>query len=153
MRRRLDQPLADSFRPAGVRVETLQPEDAAEAHRLLVLAYQDQDVCVAHYSAWLQAFEQDPEFDPALSFTAWDEHGMLGFIQCWTSAFIRDLVVHPRARYQGVGLGLLEHAFRVFQERGEGWVDLKVMDNNRPARCLYEKASMHYVRRTEMDHE
>lgn len=70
---------------------------------------------------------------------------------CWTSAYIRDLVVHPRAQRQGLGFALLNHAFHAFRLRREGQVDLKVMENNLRARRLYERAGMHYVQRGELD--
>jgi ribosomal protein S18 acetylase RimI-like enzyme len=60
-------------------------------------------------------------------------------------------VVHPRAQHRGVGLALLNHAFTVFRQRGEGHVDLKVMESNLGARRLYERAGMRYVTRAELD--
>lgn len=124
--------------------------DAVQVHQLLTLGYHDGGGSVPDYSSWLHTLEHDPEFDPALCFTAWDDSGLVGVIQCWTSAFIKDLVVHPQARRHGTGRALLSQAFRAFALRGEGWVDLKVMENNLGARRLYEKAGMRYVQRSEM---
>jgi ribosomal protein S18 acetylase RimI-like enzyme len=39
------------------------------------------------------------------------------------------------------------HAFIVFQQRREGFVDLKVLEDNRRARRLYESIGMCEVRR------
>lgn len=131
-------------------------ELASEAHRLLVQSYTGQTYNGQHddipdYQTWLTALQTDPEYNPDLCYTAWDDQGMVGFVQGWTSAFIRDLVVHPRARHQGIGLNLLSHVFEIFRQRKEAWVDLKVMENNFSARCLYEKAGMRYVQRLEID--
>ncbi|OCR22855.1 hypothetical protein AFK24_22335 [Pseudomonas syringae] len=126
------------------------PEDAMQIHQLLILGYQNGGGSVTDYPTWLRTLHTDPEFDPSLCFSAWDESGLVGVMQCWTSAFIKDLVVHPRARRQGIALALLNHGFHTFGLRGEGWVDLKVMENNFDARRLYEKAGMRYVQRSAM---
>ena len=67
--------------------------------------------------------------------------------QCWTSAYIKNLVVHPRMQGRGLGRALLLNAFKVFQQRREGFVDLKVLEDNRRAQRLYESAGMYVVRR------
>jgi ribosomal protein S18 acetylase RimI-like enzyme len=148
MRRDLDHlPSAEAW-PPRVRSMAFSLENAPQAHDLLQLAYTDARG-IPDYTGWLRAWQQDPEHDPTLCYSLYDDLGMIGFIQGWTSAFIKDLVVHPRARQQGLGLQLLNHAFRLFRHRGEAWVDLKVMENNLAARCLYEKAGMRYVQRLE----
>jgi ribosomal protein S18 acetylase RimI-like enzyme len=60
------------------------------------------------------------------------------YAQCWTSAYIKNLVVHPRAQRLGLGRALLLNAFKVFQQRREGFVDLKVLEDNLRAQRLYE---------------
>jgi ribosomal protein S18 acetylase RimI-like enzyme len=77
--------------------------------------------------------------------------GVVAVAQCWTSAFIRNLVVHPRAQRRGLGIALLDRAFEAFADRREGHVDLKVMESNRTARHLYERAGMDYVQRCELE--
>lgn len=64
-----------------------------------------------------------------------------------TSAYLKDLVVHPH--YQGLGIAsaLLAHVFSVFKQRGEACVDLKVMAHNLKACCLYTKHGMALVQR------
>lgn len=124
----------------------MQLKDAAQVHALLRLAYAD-DRLVPDYSIWLQRWQHDPEYDPALCFVLRDDTDLIGFVHGWTSAYIKDLVIHPRARRQGHGLALLEQVFRAFTLRHEGWVDLKVLEDNLPARRLYEKAGMIYLQR------
>jgi ribosomal protein S18 acetylase RimI-like enzyme len=80
-----------------------------------------------------------------------DAQGVVAVAQCWTSAFIRNLVVHPRAHRRGLGLALLNRVFFTYRERGEGHVDLKVMESNLRARRLYERAGMQYIQRHELD--
>lgn len=150
MRRDLHLPSPAIFWTGDIWPQAFNLENASEAHQLLSLAY-DQHAKITDYKVWLAALQTDPEHNTALCYTAWDEQGMVGFVQGWTSAFIKDLVVHPRARHQGIGLNLLSQAFEIFRQRGEAWVDLKVMENNFSARCLYEKAGMRYIQRLEID--
>lgn len=65
----------------------------------------------------------------------------------WTSAYLKDLVVHPRLQGRGLGGALLNQVFSAFQQRGEACVDLKVMEHNHPARQLYAKFGMQLIRR------
>jgi ribosomal protein S18 acetylase RimI-like enzyme len=147
MRRDLDRPVTPGTWPEKLAHRTFTPQAAPDIHRLVSLCYQDDSGSVANYATWLRTLENDPEFDSSLCHMVWDESGLVAVIQCWTSAFIKDLVVHPRARRQGVGLALLKLAFETFALRGEGWVDLKVVENNVNARRLYERAGMRYVQR------
>lgn len=151
MRRDLRQTLAPLTNPSAIRLLTLSPELAPQVHALLVLGYQQGGGSVPDYEHWHTAFATDPEFDPSLCFIAADERGLVGVAQCWTSAFIKDLVVDPRARRQGLARALLNHAFEAFRVRGEAWVDLKVMENNHDARRLYETSGMCYVQRYTVD--
>ncbi|MBZ9962379.1 GNAT family N-acetyltransferase [Mesorhizobium sp. BR1-1-2] len=65
---------------------------------------------------------------------------------CWTSAFVRDLAVHPQARGRGIGEALMWHAFAVFRERGAPHVDLKTNTvKNAAAVRLYQRLGMSSV--------
>ncbi|MET0126100.1 MAG: GNAT family N-acetyltransferase [Pseudomonas caspiana] len=150
MRRDLDNLAPAQTWPGHIRLSAFTLEDAPEAYALLQQGYAD-DIHLPVYFDWVSNWQTDPEYDPALCFALWDDQGMVGLIQGWTSAFIKDLVIHPRARNQGLALQLLDHVFHIFRQRGEGWADLKVMENNLAARCLYEKANMRYVQRLETD--
>jgi GNAT superfamily N-acetyltransferase len=50
--------------------------------------------------------------------------------QCWISAFIKDLVVHPLARRRGIATALLSRVFWEFRRRGVKHVDENVQVNN-----------------------
>ncbi|MGE6386481.1 GNAT family N-acetyltransferase [Pseudomonas sp. NPDC078416] len=151
MRRDLGLAFEDSGWPAAVRSVGLTVQNASAVHQLLMLGREYGGGRVADYASWLSAFETDPECDQALCFVLEDAQGVVGVAQCWTSAFIRNLVVHPRAHRQGVGLALLNQAFAAFRQRGEGHVDLKVMESNLGARRLYERAGMQYIQRHELE--
>ena len=118
-------------------------ELAPSVHELLLFGCGN----VPDYDAWSSAFFNDAEFDPNLCFIVADDQGVIGVAHCWTSAFLRDLVVHPRARRQGLARALVHHAFAVFHLRGEACLDLKVLETNDPARRLYETSGMGYVQR------
>lgn len=96
---------------------------------------------------WCQQFVTDAEFDPTLCIVASNASGIVGVAQCWTSAYIKNLVIHPNAQGQGLGRALLQQVFQVFQQRREGFVDLKVLETNVRARRLYESAGMVFVLR------
>jgi ribosomal protein S18 acetylase RimI-like enzyme len=151
MRRDLGPTLDDPGWPAAVRLVEFTAQNAPLVHQLLVLGREHGGGRVADYPAWLDAFETDPECDRALCFVVEDAQGVAAVAQCWTSAFIRNLVVHPRARNQGLGLTLLDQVFKAFRQRGEGHVDLKVMESNLGARRLYERAGMQYIQRHELE--
>lgn len=151
MRRELRPAPAPDEWPSSPRVATMTAGNARQTHQLLMLGRQHGGGRVADFNTWLNAFDTDPEFDPQLVFVAEDAEGVIGVAQCWTSAFIRNLAVHPRAQGQGLGRHLLEHAFSAFYQRREHHVDLKVMESNLKARRLYERAGMQYVRRVELD--
>lgn len=151
MRRDLSQAPETVQWPASLEVTTLNADNALEAHQLLTLGRQYGGGRVEAFHTWMSGFETDPEFDRQLMFVVEDGVGVIAVAQCWTSAFIRNLVVHPRAQGRGVGQRLLEHVFATFHHRRELQVDLKVMESNLTARRLYERAGMEYVRRAELD--
>ncbi|RON70869.1 GNAT family N-acetyltransferase [Pseudomonas fluorescens] len=147
MRRDLRADAPNIVWPEGVEVSTYRPELAVAVHRLMQLGYREGGGRVPDLETWQQRFESDPEYDPTLCFIALDAEGVVGVAQCWTSSYIKDLVVHPRMHGRGLGRALLLNAFRVFQQRREGFVDLKVLEDNVRAQRLYERAGMYVVRR------
>ncbi|MNL22621.1 putative acetyltransferase [compost metagenome] len=147
LRRNLAEVLPAIPWPQGVVLSDYRPERASAVHHLMQLGYQEGGGRVPALEVWQQRFETDPEYDPTLCFIALDAEGIVGVCQCWTSAFIKSLVVHPRAQGRGLGRALLLHAFKVFQQRREGYVDLKVLEGNLRALRLYESAGMYVVRR------
>jgi ribosomal protein S18 acetylase RimI-like enzyme len=147
MRRCLAEAVQGIAWPGGVELTVYRPELAEAVHQLMELGNREGGGRVPALDVWQQRFENDAEYDPDLCFVALDATGIVGVCQCWTSAYVKNLVVHPRAQGLGLGRALLLHAFDVFQQRREGYVDLKVLEDNLRARGLYESAGMYVVRR------
>ena len=131
--------------PAGVAVRTYAAADAPALHALLVHAYRNGGGEVAAFDRWLPALEGDAEFDPALVLLAADDDGLAGAAICWTSGFVKDLVVHERRRGAGLGGALLGEALARLRARGARSVDLKVHATNAAAIRLYERAGFRVV--------
>ena len=87
----------------------------------------------------------DSEFDPELCFLVEVGDDLAAAAICWSSAFVKDIVVHENWRRRGFGESLLRLAFRTFQERGATHVELKVQAQNAPAIRLYERVGMRTV--------
>jgi ribosomal protein S18 acetylase RimI-like enzyme len=133
--------------PMDTRLDHYREELAPAIHAVLRMTQDQGGGRVAGLAQWQHQFVTDAEFDPTLCLVASNGDGILGVAQCWTSAFIKNLSVHPCAQGQGLGRALLLHSFNVFKQRGEPYVDLKVRESNLRARQLYESAGMVFVLR------
>jgi ribosomal protein S18 acetylase RimI-like enzyme len=147
LRRDLSHVVADPVWPSGFSVRAFTVEDAPAVHRLMQLAYAQGGGSVDAFDEWWPAVRDDGEFDVALCLLAIDEAGaIVGAAQCWTSAYVKDLVVHPDARRKGLAEALLLTVFQAFRRRGATRVDLKVeMDNPTGAVRLYRRLGMYEV--------
>jgi ribosomal protein S18 acetylase RimI-like enzyme len=126
--------------PDWATLTPLTPALAPEAHALLVECYRTGYGSVPmDFDLWWAATRHDPEFDANLCFCVVQDEHLVGFELCWTSGFIKDLVVLPFLRHQGVGEALLRHAFATFKARGATEVALKVEADNLAAIRLYRK--------------
>ena len=133
--------------PAGTQLEHYRNDLAPAIHSVLRMTQDQGGGRVPSLETWQRQFTTDAEFDPTLCLVASNREGILGVAQCWTSAFIKNLCVHPCAQGQGLGRALLLYSFQVFKQRGEPCVDLKVLESNLRARQLYESAGMVFVLR------
>ncbi|KFF43977.1 MULTISPECIES: GNAT family N-acetyltransferase [Pseudomonas] len=133
--------------PANTRLDHYRDELAPAIHAVLRMTQDQGGGRVASLDEWRRQFVTDAECDPTLCLVAINADGILGVAQCWTSAFIKNLAIHPCAQGQGLGRALLLHSFQVFKQRGEPYVDLKVLESNLRARQLYESADMRFVLR------
>jgi ribosomal protein S18 acetylase RimI-like enzyme len=122
-------------------------KDARAAHAVLALGYWGGGGGAPKFGKWWSQLRKDPEYDPALCFVAVDRNDVVGMIQCWTTAFVKDIAVHPRARRRGIGRALMLTAMAAFKARGATHVDLKVMEENEPAQQLYRGLDMMIVAR------
>ena len=139
-------PQAPSW-PEAIELRTFLPGDAASLHALLVDGYRNGGGVVAPFDEWLPRMTGDDEFDPALWFLADSGAGLAGAALCWTSAFVKDLVVHQEWRRRGLGEALLRHVLDVFRARGAAGVELKVDADNASAFRLYGRLGLRVVER------
>ena len=116
----------------------------AALHALLVESYEVVGNTVPSKDVWWQTLSGDEEYDASLIFPVTDNQGqVIAFAQCWSSAFIKDIVVHPAWRKQGIGEALLLHCFNIFKTRGAEKAELKVEKNNPfGAERLYRRLGM-----------
>jgi ribosomal protein S18 acetylase RimI-like enzyme len=125
----------------------MEKKDAREAHAVLSTGYWEGGGGAPKFSKWWSQLRKDSEYDPGLCFIAYDQDGIVGMIQCWTTGFVKDIAVHPRARRRGIGRALMLTAFEAFKARGLKHADLKVREDNVPAQWLYHSLGMAIVAR------
>ncbi len=133
--------------PDGVHPRTFEPGDARSLHSLLEHGYRRGGGSVATFETWLPQMTTDAEYDPELWFLAAFQGRLVGAVLCWTSAFVKDVVVHESWRRRGIADALLRQAFNVLSARGATAVELKVEATNQSAVHLYERLGMRVVAR------
>jgi ribosomal protein S18 acetylase RimI-like enzyme len=140
LRKDLAGPLDAPDWPEGIALvpfDTIAPDDV---HAVLDAAFPG---LVAASADWHGNLTTDAEFDGQLCLPAVTGDGVVvGFLQAWTSNFIKDLAVLPAHRGKGIGAALMRHAFLVFSIRGAPHVDLKVAFEDAAARRLYARLGM-----------
>ncbi|WP_296746041.1 N-acetyltransferase [Mesorhizobium sp.] len=142
LRKLLDDALIAPHWPEGFVMRVFEHRDAQALHALLGEAFERGTE--GAFDDWWPRIHGDAEFDPDLCFLAIDGKGLLaGAALCWTSAFVKDLAVHPGSRRHGIGEALMRQVFLAFRDRGAGHVDLKTSSvNNAAAFRLYERLGM-----------
>jgi hypothetical protein len=80
--------------PEDVSVRSFTLGDAESLHSLLQHGYRRGGGSVAAFETWLAQMTSDGEFDPELWFLAESRGMLVGVVLCWTSAFVKDVVVH-----------------------------------------------------------
>lgn len=117
-----------------------------ELHALLQAGYADGFGEVAEFDRWWASLSGDPEFSSDLVFVILGEdRRIVAAAVCWTSAYVKDLVV--AAPWRGLGLGaiLLSQVFDAFHRLGAPSVDLKVIAGNDRAVRFYQRMGMYLV--------
>ena len=147
LRKDLRKPLPAARWPEGFSLVTLSEALMQPVHALLCQGYPDDRGSIEPLHSWQHDLLHDAEYDPQLCFVTLHEGQVIAVAQAWTSAYLKDLVVHPHHQGQGLGSALLSHVFEVFRLRHEACVDLKVMEHNHRARRLYEQHGMALIRR------
>jgi ribosomal protein S18 acetylase RimI-like enzyme len=143
-RRALCHPVEAPRWPAGFSLVPFQPaHHAPSVHRLLEAGYANGSGRVADLDSWWRGLAGDAEYDPGLIFlVAGPGATPVAVAICWTSAFVKDIVVAASVRRRGLASNLLRHIFHVFQARGADAVDLKVHGDNRHAIAVYRSLGM-----------
>ena len=147
MRIELASEIPEPTWPEGTYVRGFHGSDAKRLHALLEHGYRRGGGSVEAFDVWLPALTGDSEFDPELCFVVEVGDDLAAAAICWTSAFVKDIVVHESWRRRGFGENLLRLAFRTFQARGSTRVELKVQAQNASAIRLYERVGMRTVER------
>ena len=142
LRKDLDRQIPPPEWPPGFSCRTLLASDAHAIHDVMSEAYVDGRG-VPPFDNWWPNFSCDPEFDASLCFLVFGKDRLAAVALCWTSAFLKDLAVHPDFKRIGLGGNLLRQVFGAFRERGAKAVDLKVEAGNQAAIALYERAGMY----------
>lgn len=142
LRRLLDAPPTLPALPKGVTLTPLWQTRPAELHALLRAAYASGGGSVPDFDQWWWPLVEDEEFDPALVMVVAAHGHPAGLVQCWTSNFIKDIVVGPAWRNRGLGAYLLNAAFAQFHQRSATHVDLKVEASNVAAQRFYQRHGM-----------
>lgn len=120
------------------------PEMIAALHALLTSSYEAVGDHVPPLTAWWKALSVDEEYEAALIFPVMSGQGeLIAFAHCWSSAFIKDIVVQHTWRKQGIAEALLLHCFQVFYARDVNKICLKVEQSNSfGAERLYRRLGM-----------
>ena len=142
MRIDLPAPVREPVWPAAIGLRSFTPAAAPALHALLEHGYRNGGGSVDSYEVWLPQLVGDDEFDADLCFLVIADGAVVAAAVCWTSAFVKDIVVHESWRRRGLGEALLVEVFRTFERRGASHVGLKVQAGNASAIALYELVGM-----------
>lgn len=149
LRRMLDLPVPRLPLPAGVTLEPFDNANAPACRDLMNRVYAELGDAPVPFEVWYSALTGDSEYDPALIWVATADGNVVGYCQCWSSNFIKDLAVDPLWRRQCLGAALLSRALRTFAGRGAAQVDLKTELTNLNARAFYARFAFEFVEQTE----
>lgn len=144
------QPPAPEW-PEGVQVRTFVPGvDEGVVHQVIQEAF--KDIGTREYlplEDWVDGLINRNDFDPTLVFLVLANEEVVAAVLCYNypeGGWIRQLGVLPSWRRQGLGMGLLRHAFGEYYRRGTYNIGLGVDPGNLTcAPRLYERAGMHVV--------
>ena len=101
LRKDLRQPLPPAHWPQGFTLVTLTEELLQPVHALISLSHTDGTGSMQTLQDWQYGLQHDPEYDPALCFVILLEGQAVAVAQAWTSAYLKDLAVHPHHRGRG----------------------------------------------------
>lgn len=124
--------------PQGVTLARIEAADSGAVHKLMQRAYSSGFGTVPdNLLDWWESLVTDSEFDRNLAIVARAGNDVVGFCLCWTSSFVKDLVVDTGWRNRGIGSALLSAAIAALRARGAQELSLKVDIYNGTAQRLY----------------
>lgn len=140
MRKMLSSDIPEPSWPEGIGPVLFSETMVEELHALLSDAYAKGEGEVPPFEPWWHAVRNDPEYDAELMLVAQAANGVLvGFAHCWNSGFLKDFVVMPGWRRQGIGEALMLRTFQACRNRYHQSLDLKVEPDNLAAIRLYRR--------------
>jgi mycothiol synthase len=146
MRINLDRTPAAPVWPVEVSLRTLIPSiDDRMVHAFVQEAFERPGRAPQPFESWHDFMMGASNFDPQLWYLAYSGQELIGVALCFDypeNGWVRQLGVARVWRSKGIGSALLQHCFRVFQERGHRTVGLVVDADNANAYKLYEKVGM-----------
>jgi GNAT superfamily N-acetyltransferase len=130
--------------PTGCSIIRFQPSHHAPLiHGMFEEGYRDGGGHVSDLADWWDTLTTDAEYHPDLVFVVGSRStAPVAAAICWTSAYVKDLVVARAARRQGLANCLLRHVFQTFHACGANAVELKVEAANDGAIALYRSLRM-----------
>ena len=130
----------------GLAIDTFREEDAREFHDAIGEAFADEwGFSPLPFDKW---WEMRGDDDKSLWFVVRDEGRIVAYARCESGrhggGYVGMIGTRNAWRRRGLGLALLQHAFREFYARGIRRVTLGVdSENASGATRLYERAGMH----------
>ena len=147
----LSEPPAPAQLPAGITIQTMEPGMERAVHQAAEDGFADHwSYLPLSFEQWQQREMTRETFDPSLWFLAMDGDSIAAINLCANEAgegWVNDLAVLRPWRRRGLGLALLQHAFREFYARGLREVYLNVdAQSLTGATRLYTRAGMRVAR-------
>jgi len=135
--------------PDGVTLRGVNPGvDDRALHTLIQDAFAKPGRTPQSFDEWQTYMMHPGRFIPELWFLLEAENELIGCALCYEYpdlGWVRQLAVRDDQRGAGLGPMLLQHAFRIFKERGYPKAGLAVESENETANKLYQKAGMREV--------
>jgi len=143
----LDQDLPEPNPQSGITIRTaITGQDDRAIHALVQEAFDWRERTPQPFEDWKEFMMRPDIYDETLWFLAEKDSEIIGTCLCTTYSdlgWIRQLAVKKVFRKLGIGLALLQAAFREFKFRGYPKAGLSVESENPNAYHFYETAGMY----------
>ncbi len=146
MHRDLTDDLITPDLPPSVAIRPVVPEqDIRQLYELIQTAFDWRDRKIQPFEEWKAFMLREDSFDPGLWILAEASGEVIGACLCLPLdgiGWIRQFAVRKEWRKQGIGRGLLLHAFQAFKQRHYIKAGLSVEGENADACQFYERLGM-----------